>query len=224
MSNRKRYHSSDDAVELKGACHPSHPNKSHRPVHVQWDSIDFDLESMESYFQSTSDIFVANAFPTSGRLDSILEEADPEPDPEGYPHLLELPPHNVEDDSDCIDAWTNNPPSNEHKQWGLKIWADPECFIDGIAYDMELKDSAIAFVDSSSFTPSVVNSVQTQSSPLQGDPINMSGVPTEKECASMIDCALPSIVQDPAGVQTQVSSSGSRRSSKKHRRASCVML
>ena len=230
MSDRKGCLSSDQdgVVKLKDVCRLSRPYEMQRSVHIKRDSIDFDLDSMESYFQNTSNVFVANTFPTSRCLDSILEESDTEPDPEPHPHLLELelPTHYVEDDFNCIDAWTYNPPCNEQKQWGLKIWADPECSVDDISDDAELVGSTILFDGSSSPTPPIVNNWQMHSLPLNHGPINVStdGPTNKQERASMIDCALPFVGHGPNGMPTQVSQDGSLGSSKRHRRASCVML
>lgn len=210
----------DDIVELNELHHFTNPNKEPRPVH--WDSIDVDLESMESYFQSTSNLFVANKFPTSGQLESILEESDPDADPETYSHLLQLARHDVGDEGERIDHGTYIPPCNEPKQWGLTIWAEPEYCSGSIAGNFELNSSMRFFHDSPPHNLSFLDCDRMDSA--RGGPIKMSAVPTEQLCASMIDCALPSIVYDPTISATFVPRSGARHSSNKHRRARCVML
>ena len=193
-------------------------NRNEEPHSVQWDSIDVDLESMESYFQSTSNIFVANKFPTLGQLESILEESDPEP----HSHLLQLARHDVEDDAECNERREYSPPCNEQKQWGLTIWAEPEYCMDNVARDLELNSSMRLLDDSPQHNLSFLNCGRMHSA--RGGRIKMLAVSNEQKCASMIDCALPSIVHDLTISATPVPRSGFRRSSNKHRRARCVML
>jgi hypothetical protein len=211
----RTFPSMDNPVELRGVYR--HPNGC---MSDSCDDVDHDLESIEKYFQSTANIFVPRLVPTFTRLDSIEEELEVEA--EAYPHLLKLP---QDEDVDVRgdDVVRNHSLRHHRQQQHINILPEEEKAIQ----DLGVQRVSTSFQDSnfSKHPPADEGKgLYIPSKKSNGGPTDSLGVPTEEECASMIDCDLSAIVLDSFTTATGITPTNARTKRNKHRRASCVML
>jgi hypothetical protein len=207
----------ENLVELRGVY--QHPNTS---MSDSRDDVDYDLESMERYFQNTANIFVPRLVPTFTRLDSIEEELEPEA--EVYPHLLKLP------QDDDVEIQSNIVGRNyslvQHRQQ-QRINILPEAEESKSIQELRVKRAPTSFHDSRFSKHRLIDKgtgLCAPSGKTNGGPTNTLGVPTEEECASMIDCDLSPLVLDSFTTATPITPTNARPKRIKHRRSSCVML
>lgn len=207
----------DNPAELSGV--DRHPNGC---TYDSRDDVDYDLESMERYFQSTANIFVPRLVPTCTRLDSIEEELEAEA--EVYPHLLKFPHDDDIDIRGDIVVRNYSLLKHRHQQ---RINILPEAEEGKSTQELRVKPLPTSFQYSHFTTHPLVDEGKracATSGMIKGGPTDKLGVPTEEECASMIDCDLSAIVLDSFTTATPITPTNARPKRNKHRRASCVML